>query len=279
MNICIYHKSDLDGICSAAIVKKFIPDCQLIGTDYDDDFALCMTQEMKNTNIYVVDFSFPISIMYQMQYYANNLIWIDHHISAMTDAEKEKFVCRGIRLVGKAACELTWEWFSHEMIPHAVYLLGRYDVWDLSPRVINFQLGMKSLPDMSPIHEIWNDLLQADSDTVINRLKRAGSTIHRYLAVQEKRILDSVFEITFEGLRTIAANTPQTQNLDLAYYPHKHDLMLSFIYRNGQWNVSLRCKKPEVDCASIAKKYGGGGHRQAAGFQTKTLFFLQEVTD
>lgn len=35
-------------------------------------------------------------------------------------------------------------------------------------------------------------------------------------------------------------------------------------------NVSLRTRKPDkVDCAAIAKQYGGGGHIEAAGFQLK----------
>lgn len=26
--ICFYHKADLDGVCSAAIVKHFVPECE-----------------------------------------------------------------------------------------------------------------------------------------------------------------------------------------------------------------------------------------------------------
>ena len=36
--ICFYHKSDLDGVCSAAIVKRFVPDCELYGVDYGEEF-------------------------------------------------------------------------------------------------------------------------------------------------------------------------------------------------------------------------------------------------
>ena len=36
--ICFYHKDDLDGVCSAAIVKHFVPDCELFGIDPDDEF-------------------------------------------------------------------------------------------------------------------------------------------------------------------------------------------------------------------------------------------------
>ena len=36
--ICFYHRADYDGVCSAAIVKKFVPDCELYGIDYGDPF-------------------------------------------------------------------------------------------------------------------------------------------------------------------------------------------------------------------------------------------------
>ena len=36
--ICFYHKADLDGVCSAAIVKHFVPECELYGIDYGDEY-------------------------------------------------------------------------------------------------------------------------------------------------------------------------------------------------------------------------------------------------
>ena len=36
----------------------------------------------------------------------------------------------------------------------------------------------------------------------------------------------------------------------------------------GRWKGSLRAGRPEVDVADIAHRFGGGGHRQAAGFSS-----------
>lgn len=35
---------------------------------------------------------------------------------------------------------------------------------------------------------------------------------------------------------------------------------------DGRWTISLYTTHDDVDCGAIAKKYGGGGHRQASGF-------------
>jgi oligoribonuclease NrnB/cAMP/cGMP phosphodiesterase (DHH superfamily) len=53
-----------------------------------------------------------------------------------------------------------------------------------------------------------------------------------------------------------------------------YDVMVTFCRRKDKlWNVSLYSTKPEVDCGAIAKTFGGGGHKGAAGFQCKELPF------
>ena len=45
----------------------------------------------------------------------------------------------------------------------------------------------------------------------------------------------------------------------------------SFNGRNGTWKYSMYSKT--VDVSNIAKKYGGGGHKGAAGFNMDKLIF------
>jgi nanoRNase/pAp phosphatase (c-di-AMP/oligoRNAs hydrolase) len=41
----------------------------------------------------------------------------------------------------------------------------------------------------------------------------------------------------------------------------------------GMGTVSLYSTKPEIDCGEIARTFGGGGHKGAAGFQCTELPF------
>ena len=51
-------------------------------------------------------------------------------------------------------------------------------------------------------------------------------------------------------------------------------MMITFSTNGKQWRVSLyQDGRPDVDCSVIAKKYGGGGHKGAAGFECVTLPF------
>ena len=44
------------------------------------------------------------------------------------------------------------------------------------------------------------------------------------------------------------------------------DIMITYVFDGEKYTVSLYTTKKDVNVAVIAKKYGGGGHPQAAGF-------------
>ncbi len=44
-----------------------------------------------------------------------------------------------------------------------------------------------------------------------------------------------------------------------------------YYFANNKWNFSLRSNDAGVDVGAIAKMYGGGGHRNAAGFAIDSL--------
>lgn len=179
--ICFYHKADLDGVCSAAIVKHFVPECELHGIDYGDKFPWDLvrpgpeaktdplwmhlfkpengyecgdnweTFTVKKRTVYMVDFSLNHPTDMKRLHALAELVWIDHHKTAMEACTTPGI--RGIRAVGQAACELCWEWFTGswpvENLPEAVRLLGRYDVWDKDhpeweSRILPFQYAIRS---------------------------------------------------------------------------------------------------------------------------------------
>jgi hypothetical protein len=61
MDLCFYHKRDLDGHCSAAIVKNLYPNCELIGVDYGEIFQ--WDKIKTGVEVCMVDFSLPVKDM------------------------------------------------------------------------------------------------------------------------------------------------------------------------------------------------------------------------
>ena len=266
---CFYHKSDLDGHCSGALIKLKNPECEMIGVDYADyvrDFKVQMGE-----TVYVVDFRFPMDEMVWLSAFAK-LHWIDHHKSSIEEARDIGFLASGGQLlvIGQAACELVWEYLCpDEKPPVPVWLLGRYDVWDHEDeRVMPFQWGMRNFPDTLPDQMVfWADVIR--SPTYFTEIINTGRTLLKYQQVQDAKYAKGMaYEAEFEGVRAIIMNKAYANSkaFDAVYDPEKHDIMVFFAIKPGQYKYTLFCDKPDIDVSEIAKRYGGGGHRGAAGF-------------
>lgn len=283
-----YHSTDLDGHCAGAIVKYKFPEAQLIGINYGQEIDV--KDISKDDIIYMVDFCLqPFEKMVQLVAYVgmNNLIWIDHHISAINDAEKIiltsngieiKFnnICPGKRQNEKAGCELAWEaLFPDREIPEAVRLLGRYDVWDLQdPKVLEFQYGFRLFNTNPDNQNLWAQYFDIETTNTKNHIKEIindGQTILKYQKQENEKYCNaSVFELLFEGYKAICANKMlnNSQFFESVWDNTKYDIMISFgLHKNGLWTFSFYTDKAGVDCSKLAKKFGGGGHVQASGCQ------------
>ena len=291
---CFYHSADLDGHCSGAIVKKFNPDCEMIGWNYGQEFP---NETIKpGEQVFVVDVSLPIEKMVMLAEFLFNtegqLHWIDHHIGIIRDykalPEFQRKIFGGRLRPDKAACELCWEYFTDEPIPAAVEILGIYDSWRFTESteevVKQFQYGMRTIKETRPEHAMatWEDLFEnkAARDKIMDR----GRVIWDYQNTQNEKTCRACAFLTalrpvHEGglpLHCIAVNS-NLMNSDVfksVYDPKKHDAMLCF-YRSkrGFWRVSIYSTREDVDCSRYTKIFGGGGHKGAAGFQCLELPF------
>lgn len=138
---------------------------------------------------------------------------------------------------------------------------------------LEFQSGLKSL-DLTP--EWWSRLLDIGDDGVeaVKTIIRRGESV-QYARTQENAsiIKAAGFTVEFEGLKFLACNHARYNSfLFTAGLKPEHDACLGFAWRDGKWTISLYhapCKEHH-DLSKIAVKYGGGGHKGAAGFQVKT---------
>jgi hypothetical protein len=273
---CFYHESDFDGQCSAAIVRYAFPDCKPMPITHGNIFPLDVIQP--GETIYMVDFSLPMDLMLRLSQ-VSEFIWIDHHKSAIQEAEEIGFDPRGVRKIGHAACELTWQFlFPDAELPQAVYLLGRCDVWDLEahPAILPFQFGM-GLEDTNPASALWPKLFAPGGAILENRIIRQGKVIGQYRSREnEKRARSCSFETNLQGVRAVAINAGLTNAavFNGVWDPSRHDLMVTFCWMSKRvWRVTLYSEKPDIDCSALARKFGGGGHRAAAGFECRDLPF------
>lgn len=285
--ICIYHSKDLDGYCSGAIVKRKYPDAQLIGFDYGDSYSDLFDKIPQMQPIIMIDVSLTMAGMANLSAHsAFQLTWIDHHISAINEFKSFQHPdAQSITAIledGISACEGGWKYlFPNEFTPKAVTLLGMYDTWRNKDKelwddeIMPFQYGMRmicSSAETFPQHLLHAYSIQHNHD-VVTDIIHVGKHILSYQKMQNERACKSAFEFEFDGLRAICLNNggANSQVFESVYDESKHDVMIPFVFTGKHWTFSLYTTKENIDCSVIAKSRGGGGHKKAAGFQTKDI--------
>ena len=276
-DVCVYHGVDLDGYCSAAIWLRSHPNGEVIGLNYGQDVPW---ERLEGNRVAMVDFCLqPWPEMERLIEVADELVWIDHHKSAIESWKAAGCeLIRGSRDTEKAACELVWEFYHpDELMPRGVFLLGDYDCWRHSDEcTMAFQWGMR-LDDWDPgstpsCMGDWKRVF-SDDERLLDKVLSSGRTILQYQTQQNAKSAKAIwFPVEFDGKRWMAVNQGgiNSQFWD-SVWDDTYDGKLSFVRSRNHWTVSLYSEI--VDCSAIAKGKGGGGHVGAAGFQCVNLPF------
>lgn len=273
---CFYHSADLDGHCSAAIVKKFRPECEMIPIDHGDPFP--WDSIYSDEKVYMCDFSLqPFSEMLRLDD-ISDLTWIDHHESAINALHESGVRIDGIQRNGLGACGYTWLYFSYMDMPHGVRLLAEYDVWDhRDPDTLPFQYGMEMEKDILPEAAVWEEVLSSKRPARIIERGEVALVYDNQCSLVYANA--AAFDLDLHGLNFIALNRMccNSRAFETVYDQVVHDAMMAFGWRKGRWYVSMYTTKDSVKILDVARAYGGGGHAKACGFQCRKLPF--ELTE
>ena len=277
--LCIYHIADHDGKGSGAVVKSVFPEIELLGLNHDMEIPYDLIE--KHEKVVVCDYALPVEYMFKLSE-TIDFTWIDHHASVIDKYEEElakgRNPIKGLRQVGKAAIELCWEYFyTSKEVPLGIVLLAKNDLFDLSdPRVRPFEFAMQSFGVNTPDDKIWTELFENRLD--IEEMIQDGQRILGWINVRNYRLVRSMaFESEIDGYKCICANMPQGYSsfYDSVENRDSYDVMINFyMNKNQKWNLSFYSSKKNVDVSKIAAKFGGGGHRGAAGASS-----LEELPD
>lgn len=278
--VVVYHRADIDGHMSAAIMRRYLApnhEVHLIGADYQDNIDRLIADITfkidDDSTLAILDFCLPLEHM-QILSKLYKLIWIDHH-EVIDEHPYSKLECEGMRLKSRAACQLTWDYcYPGDEIPIAVNLAGWYDSWQWRTNparedIISFQSGMKTVDWRVTESKVLDSLLDGDLALMYDIIDK-GETIKDYETRQNERACNNAYPIEWEGYECLALNTNHANSETFTSRPG-YDIYISYRYNGKRWVVSLY--SATVNVAGVAKRYGGGGHRGAAGFDTDTFPF------
>lgn len=262
--LCIYHGNCLDGFGAAWAVHHALGD--------DVEFFKGTHQQsppdVDGLNVLLVDFSYKKDVLEEMLKTAASVTILDHHISAQDELSGllGSGRIKGLFDLKKSGAMLAWQWFHPgQKAPDLIAYIQDRDLWsfDLAgSREINSALSSYAFD-----FEVWDRLMSANKQ-MLDALRREGEAIERKLQKDIQSLIDS-------GVRRmlIGGYDVPVLNASAAYVSDAgHIMSVGEPFAACYWDhasgrsFSLRSSAEGVDVAEVSKKYGGGGHRHAAGF-------------
>ncbi|HEY8097879.1 MAG TPA: DHHA1 domain-containing protein [Methylobacter sp.] len=271
--LVIYHADCLDGLGAAwSAFCKFGDQARYIPARYGDaipDFE-------PGAVLYIVDFSYSPQLMVDAAAKAGRIILIDHHMTALEQCDAFFKVQRppenlSINFdMSRSGCVLTWQYFFPDQKPPQILLhIEDRDLW-------HFKLGgtreiTTALYERLPIN--FAEIGAID----LAELLAVGSIQVKQFSGMVQRLAKSAHSVSVDGRVGLAVNAPSLFSSDLGHVLADKSGTFGMTYhydgRKQQWNFSLR-SIGDYDVGHLAQSFGGGGHKNAAGFALDNNPFL-----
>ena len=266
--LVIYHGGCPDGFAAAyALSNHFLQSedrtCDLVPGVHGQP-----PPDVTGREVYLTDFSYRRPVLKEMCSKAASVVVIDHHISAEKDLKGLELEHGNLRVVfdmHKSGAVLAWEFF-HDTPPPQLFLhIQDRDLWtfaldgtnDIYAALISRQLDIALMDQLCSTPGSLDLLLNEGG--AINRYRRRMIDLHR-----EKAVMANI-----SGYQVPVVNCYEDIMSDLVgELAEGHPFAAGYQDQGELRKWSLRSRSDGMDVSRIAASYGGGGHRNAAGFST-----------
>lgn len=266
----IYHANCTDGFGSAYAAWK------LLGNRAE--YYACshgnQPPDVTGKNVVILDFSFNNKTTKEMIEKAENLLVIDHHKSAMVELHD---ISNTIFDMNKSGATLAWEWFHPgKEAPKFIQYITDRDLWKWE---LPYSKEFSAAFDMVPFE--FEEFEKFEDDSVFDDAVKRGSYILAYSKTVIKKVCDKAVNKKIDGHHVMVVNSSHWISEIGAKLAPDCDFALIWYYDHdvSVIKVSLRAFHDHVDVSEISKKYGGGGHKKAAGFVLKGKMIIDDIFD
>jgi hypothetical protein len=285
--LCLYHGNCKDGFGAAWAIWKRWPDCQFIAVHHGQELP-----DVTGHHVLFVDFAPKIDWVWPNSFKSRSMVIIDHHKTSADDMRRLPPFHGGQNSLRSAfqinwtqnspevavwfdmhqsGCAMAWR-FAHpdEKTPSGLIRIEDRDLWQWNfPNTRDFCAAVDSYPMEFPV---WDFLM--DPENFYNLVDQ-GEILNRghFMVVEE--LLANVYWDVIGEHKVPVVNAPYRYASDVGHQLLKKFPEAPFAAcwsRSGdavRW--SLRSEDSRVDVSEVARGKGGGGHRNAAGFEYKAF--------
>jgi uncharacterized protein len=271
--LCIYHGNCADGFGAAWAVRHALQG----EVEFHAGFYGKEPPDVADRDVLLVDFSYKRPVLERMLEASRSLIVLDHHKTAQEDLDflpsagahgwdHAGDAPKGMALfdMNRSGAGLAWD-YLHPYLPRPRLIdhIEDRDLWRFKlPQTREIQAALFSYPYA---FEVWDELMAMPAE----QLAVEGIAIERK---HHKDIAELVAvtkrTMTIGGYAVPAASLPYTLSSDAGNLMAKGERFAACYWDTPEHRVfSLRSTADGIDVSTIAASYGGGGHKNASGFQ------------
>ncbi len=258
--ICIYHKNCADGFGAAWVVRKHFGEANV---EFIPAAYQTTPPNVTGRTVYIVDFSYKRPELLAMAEQAKKVIILDHHESARDELVDLPDNVEAYFDMTRSGAMMTWDHLIGTEPPALIRYIQDRDLWRFDSKITKpLMAAVFSYPyDFT----LWDQFMRYDN---LQRLVKEGKAIMRSQQQQlEQHIKSSTHKLLIGGFWVPALNCPYSWASEAGNLLSKgHPFAATYTISDNDIKFSLRSQEEGLNVAKIAKAFGGGGHRHAAGF-------------
>lgn len=294
-DICIYHDNCDDGFAAAWVIHELWGDVDFRPCNYGQAVP---GQDIDGKHILILDFSFDAETLIALAGRAASVLVLDHHKTAqeaLADlpsvadpspqgvadylADEAIAALREARSANnllvefdmeRSGARMAWDFCWRGCPPPTLILsIEDRDLWRFEREdTKRVSLYLRSLDrDFAQ----WSSAMERYDDDRAQFLSEAAA-VERFYIRRVAEMADSATVQTFAGHKNVPvvhvpyAFVSDACHMLLNLHPEA-PFAVAIVKAHGGTTCSLRSADDREDVSAIARKYGGGGHRNAAGFR------------
>ncbi|SDF23385.1 DHH family phosphoesterase [Phytopseudomonas seleniipraecipitans] len=269
--LCIYHANCADGFGAAWVVRVALGPANV---EFHPGSYGAPAPDVEDRDVIIVDFSYKLPELLQLAQSARSVLILDHHKTAAEDlaqippapAHYAEWLewqqpLGAVFDMNRSGAGLAWDYFFASDRPALINHIEDRDLWRFE--LANTRPIMANVFSYPQDFEVWDRLM----DMPMQSHWQAGETIERKHAKDLADQLKNARRLTIGGHDVPALNAPYFMASDAGHALTQGEPFAAVYSDTPKGRIfSLRSTDEGLDVSEIAKTYGGGGHRNAAGF-------------
>lgn len=269
--ICIYHGKCADGFTAAwAVYRALGNEIEFHAGIYGE-----APPDVTGRDVIIVDFSYKRPVLMELAAKANTVLVLDHHKTAAEDLAGfpsaveipgEKIAV--IFDMDRSGAGITWDYF-HPTSPRPwlINYVEDRDLWrfrlehsrEVNAAIFSYEYTFENWDFLAKMAELGSALPLAEAGRAIER--KHHKDVAELVGVCKRRM-------KIGGQEVWGASIPYTLTSDAGNLMAQGEPFAACYWDTPKGRVfSLRSTEQGADVSAIAKQYGGGGHKNASGFQ------------